>query len=223
MSIGFCIAPRAPSIDPALLSAFRGVATPIASDNMSRMFSGGAALRPYHDGTPLIGVAFTVRTRPGDNLMVHKAIDLAEAGDVIVVDAGGDLTNSLIGEIMATLAAKKGVAGFVIDGAVRDTEALKTMSFPVFARGATHRGPYKDGPGEINVTACIGGSPVNPGDIVIGDGDGILAIPRAVAADVARRAHEQIAREHKTLQAIANGTIDRRWVDDMLKAKGMKM
>lgn len=102
---------------------------------MSRLFSGGAALRPFHDGTPLLGVALTVRTRPGDNLMVHKAIDMAEPGDVIVVDAGGDVTNSIIGEIMTTLAAKKGIAGFVIDGAVRDTDAMRISSLPVYARG----------------------------------------------------------------------------------------
>lgn len=223
MSIGFSIAPRAPAIDPALLAAFQGVATPIASDNMSRMFSGGTALRPYHDGTPLLGVALTVRTRPGDNLMVHKAIDLAEPGDVIVVDAGGDLTNSIIGEIMTTMAAKKGIAGFVIDGAVRDTDAMKASSLPVYARGATHRGPYKDGPGEINVVACIGGSPVYPGDIIIGDTDGVLAIPRAAAAEIAKLCHAQIAREKAILASIADGTVDRRWVDETLKAKGLKL
>jgi regulator of RNase E activity RraA len=223
MSIGFSIAPRAPAIDPALLAAFQGVATPIASDNMSRMFSGGTGLRPYHDGTPLLGVALTVRTRPGDNLMVHKAIDLAEPGDVIVVDAGGDLTNSIIGEIMTTLAAKKGIAGFIIDGAVRDTDAIAASSLPVYARGVTHRGPYKDGPGEINVVACIGGSPVYPGDVIIGDADGVLAIPRAAAPEIAKLCHAQIAREKTILASIADGTVDRRWVDEMLKAKGLKL
>jgi regulator of RNase E activity RraA len=154
--------------------------------------------------------------------MVHKAIDLALPGEVIVVDAGGDLTNSIIGEIMTTLAARKGVAGFVIDGAVRDTDHLAASPLPVFARGVSHRGPYKDGPGEINGLVSVGGMPVSPGDIIIGDCDGVLAIPRAAAAEVARLAHEQMARERATLAAIADGSVDRRWVDDALKAKGFK-
>jgi regulator of RNase E activity RraA len=220
MPIGFCIAPRAPAVDPALLDAFRGVPTPIASDNMARLFAGGTGLRPYHDGTPLIGTALTVRTRPGDNLMVHKAIDLAEPGDVIVVDAGGDLTNAIIGEIMTTLAAKKGIAGFVIDGAVRDTDSMVTQPFAVYARGVTHRGPYKDGPGEINGLVSIGGMPVRPGDIVIGDADGVLVIPRDGAADIAALCHAQMAREKVILASIADGTVDRTWVDAALKARG---
>jgi regulator of RNase E activity RraA len=223
MPIGFSISPRPSAIDPALLAAFAGIPTPIASDNMSRMFAGGAGLRPYHKGDAMLGVALTVRTRPGDNLMVHKAIDLALPGEVIVVDAGGDLTNAIIGEIMTSLAAKKGVAGFVIDGSVRDSDYLATSSLPVYARGVSHRGPYKDGPGEVNVVACIGGSPVYPGDIIIGDTDGVLAIPRAAAADIAKLCHAQIAREKAILASIADGTVDRRWVDEMLKAKGLAL
>ena len=222
MPIGFSIAPRAPAIDPALLAAFRGVPTPIASDNMARLFAGGTGLRPYHDGTALLGVALTVRTRPGDNLMVHKAIDLAEPGDVIVVDAGGDLTNAIIGEIMTTLAAKKGIAGFVIDGAVRDTDSMATRPFAVYARGVTHRGPYKDGPGEINGLVSIGGMPVRPGDIVIGDADGVLAIPRDGAAEIATLCRAQMERETVILASIADGTVDRSWVDATLAARGYK-
>jgi regulator of RNase E activity RraA len=222
MSIGFSIAPRAPAIDPALLAAFVGVPTPIASDNMSRMFSGGAGLRPYHDGSPLIGVALTVRTRPGDNLMVHKAIDLAEPGDVIVIDAGGDLTNAILGEIMTTLAAKKGIAGFVVDGAVRDTDSIAKAPFAVYARGVIHRGPYKDGPGEINGLISIGGTPVRPGDIVIGDADGVLAIPRDEAPAIAKLCHAQMEREKAILASIADGTVDRSWVDATLAARGFK-
>lgn len=222
MPIGFQILPRPPRIDPALLEALRGIPTPIVSDNMARMFAGGAALRPYHDGTPMIGVALTVRTRPGDNLMVHKAIDIAEPGEVIVVDAGGDLTNAIIGEIMLTHAQKRGVAGFVIDGAIRDSDAIAKSAFPVFARGVTHRGPYKDGPGEINVTAVIGGQAIQPGDIVLGDADGMLAVPRGEALAIAKGARAQVEREARTLAAIADGTIDRSWVDEALRAKGMK-
>ena len=223
MSIGFSIAPRAPAIDPALLASFQGVATPIASDNMSRMFSGGAALRPYHDGTPLLGVALTVRTRPGDNLMVHKAIDAAAPGDVIVVDAGGDMSNAIIGEIMVGWAAKRGLAGFVIDGAIRDSETLAAGDFPVYARGVTHRGPYKDGPGEINVPIAIDGMVIEPGDLVIGDDDGLLCVPCAEAANLLAAAQAKQEVEARMVAGIADGSYDRSWVDATLKRLNCQM
>jgi RraA family protein len=223
MTIGFAIHPKPHANDPALLEIVSGIPTPLLSDNMSRVFGAGAALRPMHDGTPLIGFAVTVKTRPGDNLMVHKAIDISGPGDVIVVDAGGDLSNAIIGEIMLTLAAKRGVAGFVIDGAIRDSDALAKSSLPVFARGANHRGPYKDGPGEINVPAVVGGQKVMPGDIIVGDADGVLAVPRAALLEVCRLAREQMAREDATMRQIADGSIDRSWVDVALRAKGVRV
>jgi regulator of RNase E activity RraA len=223
MTIGFAMLPRPHANDPALLDAVRGIPTPLLSDNMSRVFGAGAALRPMHDGTPLLGFALTVKTRPGDNLMVHKAIDIAGPGDVIVVDAGGDVSNAIIGEIMLTLAAKRGVAGFVIDGAIRDSDAIARSSLPVFARGANHRGPYKDGPGSINVPAVVGGQAVMPGDVIVGDADGVLAIPRADVLEVCRLAREQLAREDATMRQIADGTIDRAWVDAALRAKGVRV
>jgi RraA family protein len=223
MPIGFAIHPRPALGDASALDLLRGIPTPIVSDNMARMFAVGPGLRPYHRGGALIGLALTVRTRPGDNLMVHKAIDLAEPGDVIVVDAGGDLTNAIIGEIMTTLAQSRGVAGFVIDGAVRDMDALAASDFPVYARGVTHRGPYKDGPGEINVTVTVGGQVVAPGDIVVGDGDGVLAVPRSEAAQVASLARAQMEREAATLKAIAERRLDRAWVDETLRSRGLRV
>ena len=133
----------------------------------------GPRLRPMHNGAALSGPALTVRTRPGDNLMIHKAIDIAAPGDVIVVDGGGDLTNSLIGEIMVRHAASRQVGGFVINGSIRDADALITQALPVYAAGITHRGPYKDGPGEINVAIAIDGMTVEPGDLIVGDADGV--------------------------------------------------
>ncbi len=223
MTIGFAIHPKPLANDPALLEVVSGIPTPLLSDNMSRLSGAGAGLRPMHGGTPLLGFAVTVKTRPGDNLMVHKAIDISGPGDVIVVDAGGDLSNAIIGEIMLTLAAKRGVAGFVIDGAIRDSDALAKSSLPVFARGANHRGPYKDGPGEINVPAVVGGQTVMPGDVIVGDADGVLAVPRAAVQEVCRLAREQMAREDATMRQIADGTIDRSWVDAALRAKGVRV
>jgi RraA family protein len=223
MQIGFQINPRPRGQDPAALELLRGLPTAILSDNMARLFAVGPALRPYHRSGALIGAALTVRTRPGDNLMVHKAVDLAEPGDVIVIDAGGDLTNAIVGEILIALARRRGVAGFVVDGAVRDVDAIAAADFPVYARGVTHRGPYKDGPGEINVTVALASQTIAPGDIVVGDGDGVLAVPRDHVARIAELGRAQMARETATLQAIADGSIDRSWVDETLRAKGLSI
>jgi RraA family protein len=223
MQIGFRINPRPQEQDASALELLRDIPTPILSDNMARMFAVGPALRPYHRGGAMIGSALTVRTRPGDNLMVHKAIDLAHPGDVIVVDAGGDLTNAIVGEIMTTLAQSRGVAGMVIDGAVRDFDALAASDFPVYAGGVTHRGPYKDGPGEINVVIAVGGQAIAPGDIVVGDGDGVLAVQRADARRIAELARAQMDREAAILSAIADRSIDRSWVDETLRAKGLNL
>src|SRR5690242_9369733 len=157
MTIGFRIFLRSRKVDAAAIAKFKELPLANISDCMSRMSAGGPTLRPMHAGGVLVGPALTVKTRPGDNLMVHKAIDIAEPGDVIVVDAGGDLTNAIIGEMMLTHATKRGVAGFVINGSIRDVAMISKSSTPVYAAGVTHRGPYKDGPGEINCVLAIAG------------------------------------------------------------------
>lgn len=220
MPIGFRIAPLAPAVDPALVEAFRAIPASIVSDGLSRMAASAAAIRPRHAGGAMAGTALTVLTRPGDNLMLHKAIDMARPGDVIVVDGGGDLTNALMGEIMLTLAARRGVAGFVIDGAIRDSDAIAAQRLPVYARGITHRGPYKDGPGEINTVIQVGGMVVHPGDLVVGDADGVLAVRPAEAPAILAAARATVAKEEAMLADIAAGTLDRAWVDETLKARG---
>lgn len=219
-NIGFRIFPKDKMPTKELVEQFRNVVTPHISDNLNRIHAIAAGLRPYHKEGKLVGTAITVKTRPGDNLMVHKAIDVAAPGDVIVVDAGSDLTNAIVGEIMMRLAQKKGIAGFVIDGSIRDTEAFKNDVFPVYARGVTHRGPYKDGPGEINVPVSIGGLIVHPGDIIVGDIDGLAVVPLDMAEEVLKLVKEQQIREEAILKSIEDGTIDRSWVDELLKMKG---
>ena len=174
---GFQIHARTRAVAPDLAERFRRIPVANISDCMSRMTAGGPRLRPMHGGAVMAGPALTVRTRPGDNLLVHKALDLAQPGDVIVVDAGGDLTNAIIGEIMTSYARSRGVAGIVINGAIRDCGAIRQGDFPVYAAGVTHRGPYKDGPGEINGTIALDGMTIAPGDLILGDDDGVLAIP----------------------------------------------
>lgn len=220
MSVGFRIARRQRSVDRTWVTAFSGLPVSNVSDVMSRMSGGGARLLPLRAAWRLAGPALTVRIRPGDNLLVHKAIDMAAPGDVVVVDAGGETANAIIGELMVAHAARRGVAGFVIDGAVRDSGILREGSLPVFAIGVTHRGPFKDGPGEINCPIAIGGMVVEPGDLMLGDDDGILCVPYDDVATIHHAAAAKHAAEELQMIAIGEGRNDRSWVDETLRRLG---
>ncbi|GAC1340701.1 MAG: RraA family protein [Acetobacteraceae bacterium] len=223
MTIGFSIAARTRRVSPAQIARARDLPVANVSDCMSRLTAGGPRLRPIHDKGVMAGPALTVRTRPGDNLMVHKALDLAQPGDIVVVDAGGDLTNAIIGELMQSYAIQRGLAGIVIDGAVRDVDALRAGSLPVYAAGVTHRGPYKDGPGEINVPVGIDGMVVEPGDLVIGDNDGLLCIPFAQVDAVLDAALAKQSAEAAQMADILANRSDRSWVDASLRRLGCSM
>jgi RraA family protein len=221
MPVGFRIfsSPAAP--DAALLEAFRGCATAHLADSMSHLRAACSALVPRHRSTMVLcGPALTVRAAPGDNLMAQKAIDMARPGDVIVIDVGGFTDQAVVGEIMAEYAAARGVAGFVVDGAVRDSHFLAEFHLPVYARGVTPRGPSKVGPGEINGPVSIGGMVVHPGDIVVGDSDGVVAVPMCDAREVLAAVDVLQQREVSMLEAISARKLDRRWIDAALVAGG---
>lgn len=220
MSFGFRILSRPRKVSTELVDRFRDLPVANVSDNMSRITASGTRIRPMHAGGVLAGPALTVKSRPGDNLMLHKALDMAEPGDVVVMDAGGDLTNSLIGELMVTYAMRRQLAGVVLNGAIRDFSTIRQGSFPVYAAGVTHRGPYKDGPGEINVPIAIDGMVIEPGDLVLGDEDGLVCVPQAVAEDVYRRAKEKHDAEVSQMAEIREGRWDRSWVDAALQRLG---
>jgi regulator of RNase E activity RraA len=220
MSVGFRILPCPRRVAPEAVARFRDLPVANVSDVMSRMTAGGPRLRPMHAEGVLAGPAFTVKTRPGDNLMVHKALAIAAPGDVIVVDAGGDLTNALIGELMLAQMVKRRLGGIVINGAIRDSAAIRAQSFPVFAAGVTHRGPYKDGPGEINVPVAIDGMVVEPGDLMLGDEDGLLCVPFAEVDAVHEAAAKKAAAEARQMSNIEAGTHDASWVDAALRRLG---
>ncbi|KIZ51769.1 hypothetical protein UM91_06820 [Pseudomonas oryzihabitans] len=220
MTIGFRVLNAQRKVAAEWLARYREVPVANVSDSMNRMTAGGSRLRPMHRQGVLAGPALTVKARPGDNLMLHYALDIAEPGDVIVVDAGGDLTNALIGEMMVAYAVKRGVAGIVINGAIRDAANIGAGDFPLFAAGISHRGPYKDGPGEINVPIAIDGMVIEPGDLIIGDDDGLLCVPYDQVAEVYDRATAKHAAEEKQMRQIAEGTNDRSWVLESLKKKG---
>ena len=206
--------PSASRADAAILASLHDIPVSALSDNMHRNI-GTVGLSPYHRpvAPTMAGTAVTVRSRGGDNLTYLRALEFCRAGDVLVIDAGGDLNNAVIGGILTFYAASIGLAGIVIDGAIRDVAEIRSREFPVYARGVTHRGPYKDGPGEINVPVSVGGMVVNPGDIVVGDQDGVLAIPQEDAATVIEKAHAVLAAEARTMQAMREGKWDRAFID----------
>jgi len=188
-----------------LIEAFGSCSVANISDNLDRAV-GAIGIRPFSKGTRLAGRALTVRTAVGDNLFIHRAPDDIFPSAVIVVDGGGFDGRALIGEIRAAIAKSRGAAGFVIDGAIRDAEPISAGDFPVFARSSIHLGPYKNGPGAINVPVSVGGMMVNPGDIVVGDGDGLVAFSPDIAANLLAATKNQADKEAGMLQSVANGT-----------------
>lgn len=208
MAAGFQVLQRRSAVSRTWAERFATIPVANISDSMSRLAGGGASLRPLHAGGVLSGPAVTVRTCAGDNLMVHMALNLAVEGDVIVVDAGGDCTQAIVGERMLAYCVAKKFAGMVIHGAVRDLGWIRQQSFPMYACGVTHRGPYKNGPGEINVPIAIGGMVVQPGDLVVGDDDGLVAVPHAEVEAVHARAWEKFQNESATFAAIGQGDND---------------
>jgi regulator of RNase E activity RraA len=209
--------PAAPPIEERILSRFRNLATPTVSDSMERT-PGSTGLFPVGNsmasvkGHSMAGTALTVRTRPGDNLSVHCALDMARPGDVLVIDARGELVNAILGELMTLYAASRGVVGIVVDGAVRDSDIISAGPIPVFARGFSHLGPYKSGPGAIHGPVTIGGCTVQDGDIVIGDADGLAFVPMHRALEVVVAAEAVVEKEIGQREAIQHGTWDRSWV-----------
>jgi len=179
-------------------------------------------LKAYHGSLTLnlCGPAITVRIRPGDNLMIHQAMLLAEPGDVIVIDGAGDLTQAVIGGLMRTTALAKGLGGFVVNGVLRDVAEWAEGGIPVYALGHVHRGPSKDGPGEVNVPVACAGLSVCPGDLILGDADGVVAIPAAQLADLLPRVHAHAEKEARIREANQAGIPDLERFNALLRSKG---
>jgi RraA family protein len=220
MTVGFRIRPTvAQRVAPALCERAARLPAANIGDVMNRMQTMRTCFHAYGGRRTVAGPAFTVRARAGDNLMLHRAIDLAAPGDVIVCDGAGELGIALTGELMMGHAARRGIAAVILDGAVRDITALGSLPMGIWARGATPSGPYKDGPGEIGYPVSCGGLVVMPGDLVMADEDGVVVIPRedVEAVIVAAEAHN--AKEIKAQEAIDAGTWDRAWVAQALASK----
>jgi regulator of RNase E activity RraA len=203
--------------DAELLSAF-GTASPAqVADCMSRLGAMDSGIRPVWPSTRVIGAALTVWCHSGDNLMLHKALSLAQPGDIVVMNTQGNTNNSGFGELLATGAMKFGVRAVIVDGVVRDADALQTMGLPVYARGLCPIGCNKDGAGEAGAIIACGGVAVRPGDVILADRDGVTVVPLDDAAEVAAMAQAQMERERKRLAEIANGVLVRPEIDETLR------
>ncbi|MCF3942660.1 RraA family protein [Oceanobacillus alkalisoli] len=206
--------------DVELVNLFKDLPVANIDDCMNRMGAIDSHFFPLNK-TPLLGVAFTVKVPEGDNLMFHKAMDIAQPGDVIMVDAGGDKHRAILGELMISYCKSRGIAGVIVDGSVRDADALEEMDFPVYAKGVTPNGPYKNGPGEINTPVTIGGQVVCPGDIVVGDQDGVVIIKPEDAKELAKQTRKVTEKETLIMEEIVKkGTYNRPWVNEKLEELG---
>jgi RraA family protein len=206
--------PRPPA---QLLRDFAPFATPDISDMLNRLYAVSPGIRCLsHDKHRVCAPACTVKVFPGDNLMVHKALDVLEPGDVVVIDAGGSQQNAVLGDLISMKAKHRGAAGFVVDGFIRDLPNVQELDLPVFARGTTPIGPLHRGPGEINFPICCGGVVVNAGDIMVADAMGVVVIPQALAAELLDRLRRHEAANAEYLESVRRGVFSNEWVDNIL-------
>ena len=215
--VGFRIRAQWRRPDAALLAAFGNASSAQVADSMSRLGAMDTGIKPIWPSPRIIGSALTVWCHAGDNLMLHKAISMAVPGDIVLMNTQGNITNSGFGELVATSAVKLGVRGVIVDGTVRDAEALQALALPVYARGLCANGCNKDGPGEVGAIISCGGVAVRPGDIIIADRDGVTVVPLEDAAEVAKLAAAQVEREEGRLAEIKKGVLVRPEIDEQLR------
>ena len=221
---GFKVVKSIDRPDPVLVSQFQELVAANISDVQGRQNTMDARIKPiYHPMPVLCGPAVTVKARPGDNLVAFKSIEVARPGDVIVIAGANDMNYTVWGGIMSSMAKKKGIAGVVTDGLVRDVQQTKDVGFAVFAIGLTPSGPTKDGVGQINLPISCGGVVVFPGDIIVGDSDGVVVVRKDEATDVLGRTRARVALERTWLDRIARGELFLMDSDDELRARGCEV
>jgi 4-hydroxy-4-methyl-2-oxoglutarate aldolase len=208
-------------VSPAQVERARQFQSAILCDAVGRRGALHGRIQPLSSKMKVVGPAFPVEVRPGDNLMIHAALALARPGDVLIVDGKGYQSSALFGELMATQAVAAGLAGVVMDGAVRDTDVLSVGTLPVFASGRNPAGPTKGLGGTIGMDISIGGVAVRAGDLVIGDSDGVVVIPRDQVDAALDAGEDKVKAEGKRLQEIAAGVLVSPWLDDALRAAGI--
>lgn len=218
--IGFRIRTDVPRTDAELVEQLRHHATSNLADAMGRFHFMDFGIRP-RSGLPLCGVAVTVDARPADNLMVHKALEVARPGDIVVVSTNGNTTSAVFGELMCRTAVGAALGGIVVDGAIRDVDAITALEFPAYSRTVTAGGSDKDGPGEINVPISCGNAVVMPGDVIVGDDDGVVVVPREEAREILQLVSALVDREKQRVAEINAGVLFKDEINETLRKKGV--
>jgi RraA family protein len=214
---GFRVRTEFSRLDPSLYRQLADFATPDISDLLNRLYAMDPAITcltgSHHR---LCGPACTVKVFPGDNLMVHKSLDVAKPGDIVVVDAAGSTMNAVLGDLVSTKAKHRQIAGFIVDGLIRDLPDIIALDFPIFARGTTPIGPLHRGPGEINFPISCGGIVVNPGDIIVADAAGVVLVPREIAEELLHRLQNYQEANAAYFASVKRGDFSNQWVDRLL-------
>lgn len=226
MSVGNRVYLKRNLPDPKLVEAFSKIPASNIADTMGRSCAMNPRIKLVSSPVAQVvaGPAYTVKCRAGDNLLLHAALNYCREGDIIVVSNEEDDTRALIGEVMmAYLYKVKKVAAIIIDGPIRDIDEIGKWDFPVYATGTTPGGPYKEGPGEVNVPIACGGISVNPGDIIVADPDGVIVIPRNDAATILPKAKEFQEQDEKKLNLTYEGKINRDWVSKLIETKNVEI
>jgi RraA family protein len=220
---GFRVLPRPVPPNAAVIAGLARFPTPAVSDQMNRLHTLNADIRPVTSSRVLAGPVCTVKVFPGDNLMVHKALDVARPGDVIMVDASSSRMTAVLGDLVSTKARHRGIAGFIVDGLVRDLPGIEELGdFPVFARGITPIGPLHRGPGEVNSAVSVGGIVVHAGDVVLADENGVVVVPRDDLVALLGRLGAVEEAERAYVASVAAGDFSNAWVDRVLAEAGVE-
>jgi regulator of RNase E activity RraA len=218
--IGFRVRTDVARASAELVARFREHATSNIADAMGRFHFMDFGIRP-RSARPLCGVAVTVDARPGDNLMVHKALEVARPGDIVVVNTNGNTTSAVFGELMCRTAVGAKLGGIIVDGAIRDVEHLTALGFPAYSRAVCAGGCDKDGPGEVNFPIACGNTVVMPGDIIVGDDDGVVVVAREEAEEVLRLTSALVERERTRIAEIDSGVLFKGEINETLRKKGV--
>jgi len=217
---GFRIKRHITRLPQSLIEQIKEFETPDISDMLNRLYTMDPGIKNVVNNASMVGPACTVKVFPGDNLMVHKALDIIQAGDIIVVDAGRSQMNGVIGNLIATKAKHRGAVGFIVDGLVRDLPGLKEVGLPVYTRGVTPIGPLHRGPGEINYSVSCGGIVVNPGDIICADLNGATVVRQDFAEELLQRLINQKESLADYTAGVQRGQFSNEWVDNLLAEAG---
>lgn len=221
---GFRVRPHIERPSRETIDTLGAFDTPTISDLMNRLYTMAPAIRSLTATNRLVGPACTVKVYPGDNLMVHKSLDIAQPGDVIVIDTSASSLTAVLGDLVSTKARHRGIAGFVVDGLIRDLPGIRALGdFPVYARDVTPIGPLHRGPGEINHPISAGGIVVHPGDVIVADPNGVVVVPREISDEMVRRLGARKAAEAEYTAAVGRGEFSNSWVDQLLDQNGVEI